>query len=638
MFECADKHQKIFSRKPGPTPVFRLPDSRGYPAAGPQVPSASTGGVPEVIRAEPSAQCEADRVTLKQFGPPGVLVNAELQVLEFRGATGAYLELPPGKASFDVLKMAREGLAAPLRAAINKARKEDRTVREENLSVRQPEGTRTVGLQVIPLKNLKERCFLVLFEEARKSAVRDQTPEIIGQPVGLGEAQASRVAPLRRRIAELERELAETRDERLSLQEEHGATSEEFQAANEELQSANEELQSINEELETSKEELESTNEELITVNEEMVNRNVELGRLNSDLTNLQASIHLAVVLLGRDLTIRRFSPLAEKAFNLLASDVGRPIGALKHNLDFPGLELFVARVIDTAQVEECEVCDKEGRWYLLRVRPYLALDNKIDGATLVLVDINALKLSERAAEVARAGLERLAEDKDELMGILTHDLKNLLSGMQMSAERLRDSSGSLTDPKLRLMVENISYSSSQMLAFVKEFLANASFGHGLTIKTEPINLWEAAVRAVGQYQEAAGRKALVLHEVLSAKDAVVQADPSALGQILGNLLSNAVKFSLPGKEISVGVRSEQSRVECYVQDQGPGFTEEDKLRMFQRYGRLSAQPTGGEPSAGLGLSIVKKLVEAMGGTLTCESTVGRGARFTVRLPKALPR
>ena len=643
LFECADKQQKIFSKKPGPTPAFRMPDSRSHPAANPQVPSASSGGAPEEIRAEPSAQREADRVTLKQFGPPGVLVNAELQVLEFRGSTGAYLELPAGKASFDVLRMAREGLALPLRAALNKAKKEDRTVREENVQVRQNGGTRTVDLQIIPLKNLKERCYLILFEEsAEVGAVTSvQTAREIK---GLRRARSpssgrgSRIPrrALRRRIAELERELAETRDERQSLQEEHGATNEEFQAANEELQSANEELQSINEELETSKEELESTNEELITVNEEMVNRNAELNRLNSDLNNLQTSVHLAVVLLGRDLTIRRFSPLAEKAFNLLASDVGRPIGALKHNLDFPGLEQFVAQVIDTAQVEEREVRDKEGRWYLLRARPYLALDNKIDGATLVLVDINALKLSERAAEAARAGLEQLAEDKDELMGILTHDLKNLLSGMQMSAERLRDSSGSLADPKLRLMVENISYSSSQMLAFVKEFLANASFGHGLTIKTESISLSEAVARAVGQYQEAARRKELVLHEVLPAENAVVQADPAALSQVLGNLLSNAVKFSPPGKEISIGVRSEESCVECYVQDQGPGFTEEDKTRMFQRYGRLSAQPTGGEPSAGLGLSIVKKLVEAMGGTLTCESTAGSGARFTVRLPKAL--
>jgi two-component system CheB/CheR fusion protein len=638
LFECADKHQKIFSKKPGPTPAYRLPVSRSQPAATPPVPSASSGRAPEGIQAEPSAQREADRVTLKQFGPPGVLVNAEFQVLEFRGSTGAYFELPPGKVSYDLLRLAREGLALPLRAALNKAKQEDRPVREQNVRVRENEGTRTVDLHILPLKSLKERCYLILFAASERGAPERESVEgAASKSPTRSHAPRSDAPPLaRRRIAELERELAETRDERQSIQEEHGATSEEFQAANEELQSANEELQSINEELETSKEELESTNEELITVNEEMVNRNAELNRLNSDLNNLQASVDLAVVLLGRDLTIRRFSPVAERAFSLLASDVGRPIGALKHNLDFLGLDQFVAQVIDTAHVQEREVQDKEGRWYLLRVRPYLALDNKIDGATLVLVDINALKLSERAAEAARAGLEQLGEDKDELMGILTHDLKNLLSGMQMSAERLRDSSGSLTDPKLRLMVENISYSSSQMLAFVKEFLANASFGHGLTLKTESVSLWEAAAHAVGQYQEAARRKTLVLHEVLPAEHAAVQADPTALSQVLGNLVSNAVKFSPPGKEISIGLRSADSYVECYVQDQGPGFTEADKTRMFQRYGRLSAQPTGGEPSAGLGLSIVKKLVEAMGGALICESTAGSGARFTVRLPKAL--
>ncbi len=138
-----------------------------------------------------------------------------------------------------------------------------------------------------------------------------------------------------RRIAELEAELAETRDYLQSIQEQHEAANEELQASNEEVQSANEELQSINEELETSKEELESANEELTTVNEEMANRNTELNRLNSDLVNIQTSAHLAIVLLGRDLTIRRFSAQAEKQFNLLATDMGRPFSHVRHNLVF---------------------------------------------------------------------------------------------------------------------------------------------------------------------------------------------------------------------------------------------------------------------------------------------------------------
>ena len=210
-----------------------------------------------------------------------MLINAELQILQFRGPTGAYLEPPTGKASFDVLKMAREGLMLPLRAAINKAKKENKTARKENVRVKQNGKTRTVNLEVIPLKNLRERCFLILFEDAEKVAgcpprngVEPRGLARSGQPVSKKEES--------RRISRLETELSETRDYLQSIQEQHEAANEELQASNEEVQSANEEFQSINEELETSKEELESANEELTTVNEEMANRNTELNRLNS--------------------------------------------------------------------------------------------------------------------------------------------------------------------------------------------------------------------------------------------------------------------------------------------------------------------------------------------------------------------
>jgi two-component system CheB/CheR fusion protein len=138
--------------------------------------------------------------------------------------------------------------------------------------------------------------------------------------------RAARKNETSRRVTGLKHELSETRDYLQSVQEQHEAANEELQTSNEEVQSANEELQSINEELETSKEELESTNEELTTINEEMANRNTELNRLNSDLANLQTSTQLVIVLLGRDLTIRRFSVQAEKQFNLLAADIGRPL------------------------------------------------------------------------------------------------------------------------------------------------------------------------------------------------------------------------------------------------------------------------------------------------------------------------
>jgi two-component system, sensor histidine kinase and response regulator len=240
------------------------------------------------------------------------------------------------------------------------------------------------------------------------------------------------------------------------------------------------------------------------------------------------------------------------------------------------------------------------------------------------------------ALKAARDELKQLAEDKDELLGVLTHDLKNHLGGMDMSAQMLRDRTEAMADPKLRLMAENISHSSSQMLAFVKEFLANASADHGLSIKPESISLKEAASRAIQQHQEAARRKQLVFETVLQGNGALVQADAAALNQVLDNLLSNAIKFSPSGKQIRITVCEPGARfVECQIQDEGPGFTEEDKARMFRRYSRLSARPTGGEPSTGLGLSIVKKLVLAMHGELACQSTPGNGATLAFRLPRA---
>jgi two-component system, sensor histidine kinase and response regulator len=241
------------------------------------------------------------------------------------------------------------------------------------------------------------------------------------------------------------------------------------------------------------------------------------------------------------------------------------------------------------------------------------------------------------ALKRARDELKQLAEDRDELLGIMAHDLKNHLSGIDMSAQLLRDRTESVADPKLRLMAQNISHSSSQMLTFVKEFLANASADHGLNLSTEPVNLSDAAARTVQQHRQAAECKQLVVEIVLPREGLLVQADGAALNQVLDNLLSNAIKFSPPGKQIRVTVCPPGARfVECQVQDEGPGFSETDKARMFCRYGRLSARPTGGEPSTGLGLSIVKKLVLAMNGELACESTLGQGATFAFRLPRSI--
>jgi two-component system CheB/CheR fusion protein len=127
-------------------------------------------------------------------------------------------------------------------------------------------------------------------------------------------------------------------------------------------------------------------------VNDELRDRNVELGRVNDDLVNLLTGVNLPIVMVSRDLRIRRFTPLAEKAFHLIPSDVGRPISDIKPNLEVPDVAGLITAVIDSLTPYEGEVKDLGGRWYSLRIRPYVTLDNKIAGASIVLVDIDSIR------------------------------------------------------------------------------------------------------------------------------------------------------------------------------------------------------------------------------------------------------
>ena len=426
LFVPMDQKHKIFTKMSTQTPTFY---TSGWKERGEQTreshrllpQSAALGGVKplEGFRHELNAQREADRIAVSQFAPPGVLINSDSIVLQFRGQTEPYLQPPTGRARFDVLEMAREGLMLPLRTAINKAKKENRTARTEHVWVSRNGVARTIHLEVIPLKSVGDRCFLVCFEEAGKSqraAAPPSSPSAAQDPG---------------RIAELEAELFDTRDYLQAIQEQHDAANEELQSAGEEVQSSNEELQSVNEELETSKEELESANEELMTVNEEMTNRNAELNRLYTDLVNFQASAKLAIVLLGRDLTLRRFSPQAGKQFNLQADDLGRSIDEIRHTFvsDDPAnrrldLKHLIAKVISELVEQEYKVRDKDDRWYSLVVRPYVSLDNKVDGAVLVLQDIDAFTRSVENAAAARTIAENTVHTVREPLLVLDEQLR----------------------------------------------------------------------------------------------------------------------------------------------------------------------------------------------------------------------
>lgn len=240
------------------------------------------------------------------------------------------------------------------------------------------------------------------------------------------------------------------------------------------------------------------------------------------------------------------------------------------------------------------------------------------------------------ALKRARDRLKQLAEDKDELLGILAHDLKNHLGGMQMSAKLLHERAAAVSDPRLNRMATNILDASDQMFSFVKEFLANAAADRGFTLSAESVSLPEAASAAVQRYSEAALRKSIRINEEYPPDVPLVLADRGALEQVIDNLVSNAVKFSPPDTSIWLSIAVPASGfLEFRVKDEGPGCDEQDRAQMFTRYRRLSARPTAGEPSTGLGLSIAKRHADAMKGMLHCESEGGQGSTFVLSLPIA---
>jgi two-component system CheB/CheR fusion protein len=768
LFEPEDKRHRFYARKPA-TGRPRL----NYPT-GPTEPTGPTGDQTRVkgasrrqlaARAEPVATSgamealrEVDRIILSHYAPASALIDEKMNILQLQGDTSPYLDQSFGKATRNLLKLAREGLPVALRQAVNKARKDESPVRKEHLRVKYGAVTGDVNLEVIPIRRppSRERHFLILFETV-EAADRG----------GGRDARDERRKSEERRVEQLSQELATARHYLQSVIEEYEATNEELQSASEEARSSNEEMQSINEELETSKEELESSNEELVTLNEELNNRNGELGRLNSDLVNLIGSVQMPILMLDNHLRIRRFTPAAEKLLNLIPADVGRPIGDIKLNLDCPDLERLIAEVIDTVSVREVETRDGAGRWHSLRVRPYKTIENRIDGAVVALVDIDALKKTEleltrlaaivkssddaiiatdldgvitswnqaaewlygytsqeavgqpltmlippercemekdilerlrrgehiesfetvrqrkdgsevaisltvspiknthgeiisasriarditerkRAEEAIRAAYEQesaaLAEAeranrlKDEFLATVSHELRSPLNSILGWSRML--SGKRLGEEQSARALEIISRSARSQNQLISDLLDVSRIITGkLRIETRLVDLIPIIEAAMDIVRPAADAKKIRLISSLDQVAGPVLGDADRLQQVVWNLLSNAVKFTPAGGEVAVRLEREGASVKLTVSDTGAGIEPEFLPFVFDRFRQFEGGTTRAASGLGLGLAIVRHLVESHGGTVSVASRGrGQGATFTVTLPLAAPR
>jgi len=406
-FSPLDKKLKIYSKQPASEPL-------NVPAPASEPLAAKTGTEPAGVqfRTALDVQKTAERMLLAQYAPAGVIVDDALNVVHVRGETGPYLQLASGEPTYSLLRMAREGLIAGLRTAVLKAKQKKAAI-SQPARVKLNGQLRDINLKVVPINGSAHAAalhFMVLFEEVVPAA--PTAPDGAGQLKTGGARPAKPVgARSTRENGRLKQELDATREYLQSIIEEQ-------EASTEELKSANEEAQASNEELETAKEELQSANEELNTVNDELKTRNVALTEVNNDLSNVLTSINVPLVMVGKDLNIRRFTQSMEPMLNLIDSDIGRSISDLKPNIDLPDLPELLRGVVSSGKPAAMrEIQGPEGRWYSLQGLPYRAPDNKIDGALLVMLDIDAVKH-------ARDYAEAIVETVRHPLVVLTKDLK----------------------------------------------------------------------------------------------------------------------------------------------------------------------------------------------------------------------
>jgi two-component system CheB/CheR fusion protein len=429
LFGTVDRTHRLYVRRPAANRanLFRGASSDQIPA---EAPAARHSQINTIV----PLSTRPEGVLLARHGPPAVLVNSNLDILQFSGQLSPYLDPATGEASLSLVKMARSDLVWEVRAAIQKCRKSGRPFRVSGVQLDRPGESRSVSLEVVPVAGTiaSERGFWIVFESNAPPSARNAN-DAPGENVLPGRIQprVKTSAATRRRaekhskvVARLERELARTKAGLREIIQGQEAANEELQSASEEVLSRNEELQSINEEFETAKEELQSSNEELTTLNEELDHRHSEMVLLNNDLTNLFTSLDIPIVILGRDHRIRRFSPSAETLFNLMPSDIGRPVGDLHFGAMYSGLRNEINAAIDSGKTHQHQLKGSNGRWLSLRIHPYRTADKEIQGAMLILVDVHDLRRASDLIEEQRQYSEAVIGALRESLLVLDSDLR----------------------------------------------------------------------------------------------------------------------------------------------------------------------------------------------------------------------
>ncbi len=614
-FSVVSKSERIY-RKAGPTQVGALAFTGSSAPIGhqPRVRSAVKAASRATVVAELCRQLVIDG-----YGPAAVLVNAANECLFHLGPTDDFLKVAPGRPVNDVLMLAREGVRTKLRSAIQLARDKGGPVQVPGGRVRGGGGTIGFSIAAQPVVSEGEALvFIAFIPDSRPMPLRRATP--------------SADLP---RVGELEEELKETRAELQAAIFSLESSSEEQKAINEEALSVSEEYQATNEELLASKEELQSLNEELTALNSQLQETLERQRTTSNDLQNVLYSTDVATLFLDPQLNIRFFTPATKRLFRVLDGDVGRPLSDLSSLAADAALPRDAKAVLLKLKPIEREIEAQTGSWYMRRIMPYRAQDEKVEGVVITFVDITERRrISEALGEAKReAQLATIA--KSRFLAAASHDLRQPLQTLTLIHGLL---ARLLTSPPAARLLARLDETLASMSGMLNALLDINRIESGNVQAQKavfPINDLLERMRAA--FEDHANAKGVHLRIVPSRL--MVHSDPALLEQMVRNLVSNALKYTGSGK-VLLGCRRSGGHVRLEIWDTGVGIPADELSAIFDEYHQLDNAARERSRGLGLGLSIVKRLGLLLGHAVSVRSVAGSGSMFAVSVdvaPDAVP-
>jgi two-component system CheB/CheR fusion protein len=557
------------------------------------------------------------RLVLDTFAPAAALINSKDECVYLLGPTDRYLRVPAGAPTHDIVSMTPASFRGKMRSAIQQTRRQDAREVIGGCSVTGPGGVEHFSLHLQPVTSEGEALILISFVPQPPPAPH-RAPSQRGTDVS--------------RIAELEAELEASQAELKAATQSLEQSSEEQKAINEEALSVNEEFQSTNEELLTSKEELQSLNEELTALNSQLQESLERQKTSANDLQNILYSTDLAMLFLDADLNIRFFTPATRSLFNVIPTDIGRPLAdlaSLARDLD---LESDAQAVLAGGASVEREVQTIAGLYFARRTLPYRTVDNRVEGVIITFTDITERKLAAQALEAARAKAEQADAAKSRFLAVASHDLRQPLQTLALVQGLLRRTA---LDERAKELVARLEQTSAAMAVMLNTLLDINQIEAGV-VRPDPVVFPVADVlrRVVDDFVLQAQAQKLELRLVNCSLS--LRTDPHLLEQMVRNLVSNALKYTKRGK-VLIGCRRRAGQLAIEIWDTGVGIDPRELGAIFQEYHQVDNATRERSRGLGLGLSIVDRLARLLDLGLRVNSQPGKGSVFIIEAPLLEP-